>query len=335
MVNRRRHIGLGVGINSTDFGVSNTSSGNPPVNTATPVISGSDEVDSILSCTTGTWINGVDTYSYQWKRGVTNIGTNSPNYTQTLDDVGGSITCTVTATNGTGSNSATSNIIITQLNPLFAQPQVLLDFVAESSADFTLTGVEVDLWKNRGVSGIEAVGSTSKPDFNSSVKCLDFNGLSDFLQLQSPVILPCDNGWSMLIGFKQITNDRYLFGSSETTAASLFMRGTNITFGLSSSSSRIFNYSGWDTQKTGRAILEITHLGVSGVMEARLNNGILSNGNGGVPGVNDAFFNQIGMEGGASFWNGQIGFIYLQNKPFTASERASIYAEKSAIYVPE
>jgi len=69
-------------------------------------------VGQVLTSTTGTW-SGIPTptYSYQWKRGATNIGTNASTYTLVTGDAGQSITCVVTATNAGGSANATSNAL--------------------------------------------------------------------------------------------------------------------------------------------------------------------------------------------------------------------------------
>jgi hypothetical protein len=104
-------IGLGIGL-----GYSKESGGGAvaPVNTIAPVISGTAVVGQVLTSTTGTWTGvPIPTYSYQWKRGATNIGTNSSTYTLVAADAGNTsnITCVVTATNSAGSANATSNQI--------------------------------------------------------------------------------------------------------------------------------------------------------------------------------------------------------------------------------
>ena len=104
-------IGLGIGL-----GYSKESGGGAvaPVNTIAPVISGTAVVGQVLTSTTGTWTGvPIPTYSYQWKRGATNIGTNSSTYTLVAADAGNTsnITCVVTATNAGGSANATSNQI--------------------------------------------------------------------------------------------------------------------------------------------------------------------------------------------------------------------------------
>ena len=85
-----------------------------PTNSVAPVISGTTIVGQVLTSTTGTWSGTAPiTYSYQWKRGATNIGTNASTYTLVQADAGNTsnITCVVTATNSAGSANATSNQI--------------------------------------------------------------------------------------------------------------------------------------------------------------------------------------------------------------------------------
>jgi hypothetical protein len=89
------------------------SGGVPPVNTVAPAITGTAQEGQIVTCSTGTWTGTPTiTFAYQWKRNGSNIGsaTNST-YTLVTADVSQSITCQVTATNGAGSASATSNTI--------------------------------------------------------------------------------------------------------------------------------------------------------------------------------------------------------------------------------
>ncbi len=81
-----------------------------PVNTVAPVVSGTEVVGQTLSCTTGTWTSSASlTYAYQWKRGVTNVGTDSSTYILVIGDAASTMTCTVTATNTGGSTDQVSN----------------------------------------------------------------------------------------------------------------------------------------------------------------------------------------------------------------------------------
>jgi hypothetical protein len=82
-----------------------------PTNSVAPVASGAPFVDEVLTASTGTW-TGSPTYTYQWRSGGTPIsGATSSSYTVVVGDIGTNITCTVTATNGSGSVSVTSNSI--------------------------------------------------------------------------------------------------------------------------------------------------------------------------------------------------------------------------------
>jgi hypothetical protein len=80
-----------------------------PTNTAVPVISGTTQVGSTLTTTNGTWTGSPTGYSYQWRRGGTNIsGATASTYLLVSADNAATITVTVTATNAAGGASSTS-----------------------------------------------------------------------------------------------------------------------------------------------------------------------------------------------------------------------------------
>jgi hypothetical protein len=84
-----------------------------PSNTLAPVASGGLSVNSVLSVTNGTW-TGVPapTFTYQWKRGGVDVaGATASSYTLVVGDVGAMMSCSVTATNATGSATAASNSV--------------------------------------------------------------------------------------------------------------------------------------------------------------------------------------------------------------------------------
>jgi hypothetical protein len=85
----------------------------PPVNTASPVITGNTEAGSTLTTTNGTWTGTPPlTFGYQWYRGTTSIsGQTTNSYVTQPADIGQSITCQVTGSNAGGSIVVTSNII--------------------------------------------------------------------------------------------------------------------------------------------------------------------------------------------------------------------------------
>lgn len=83
-----------------------------PLNTVLPAITGNDYVGQTLTVSNGTWTgSGTITYSYQWYRGTTPIGTNTNTYTLVQADAGFEISCIVTASNAGGTEPATSNLV--------------------------------------------------------------------------------------------------------------------------------------------------------------------------------------------------------------------------------
>jgi hypothetical protein len=81
-----------------------------PVNNSPPVITGANPpaVGSVMACNPGAW-SFANTYTYQWKRGGTNIsGATVASYTVVTADKTFALTCTVTAHNAIGVTPATS-----------------------------------------------------------------------------------------------------------------------------------------------------------------------------------------------------------------------------------
>ncbi len=86
---------------------------NPPQNTALPQIQGSPVENNVVTCTQGTWNNNPTQFDFQWNRNGNPIAGETGNqYTIASADVGQNLTCTVTATNADGSNSATSAAVV-------------------------------------------------------------------------------------------------------------------------------------------------------------------------------------------------------------------------------
>jgi hypothetical protein len=91
-----------------------TNAGISPVNLTAPKIDGAALVNAKIDVIDdGTWSGDLPiTFTYQWKKnGIDIIGETNNQYTTVLDDLGKAITCVVTATNISGSASATSNSI--------------------------------------------------------------------------------------------------------------------------------------------------------------------------------------------------------------------------------
>jgi len=84
-----------------------------------PIITGDEEYDSLLSCSTGNWSSEDDIlkYSYRWYKDSEIIeGETSNEYTTTIDDVGSKILCEVSATDLDGRSefiSSSNEITVT------------------------------------------------------------------------------------------------------------------------------------------------------------------------------------------------------------------------------
>jgi hypothetical protein len=63
-------------------------------------------------------ISNLGLLSYQWKRGTINIGNNNANYTLTQEDIGNTITVTVTAIYCNGSITSNPTAVITKPSTL-------------------------------------------------------------------------------------------------------------------------------------------------------------------------------------------------------------------------
>jgi len=95
--------------------------GTQPVNTATPVVTGTAIIGQTLTSTDGTWeAYPAPTFTYEWLRQGLPIqqgGSTTNEYTLQDADEGSSIQCRVTATNFFGSTPATSNAVGPVTNP--------------------------------------------------------------------------------------------------------------------------------------------------------------------------------------------------------------------------
>jgi uncharacterized protein (TIGR02145 family)/uncharacterized repeat protein (TIGR02543 family) len=86
----------------------------PPSLTGTVAITGTAQVGQTLTANTAN-LGGSGAITYQWTRDGTNIGTNSSTYTVEADDMGSTISVTVTSADNTG--SITSNPTATVILP--------------------------------------------------------------------------------------------------------------------------------------------------------------------------------------------------------------------------
>jgi len=82
-------------------------SGQAPVNTARPTISGNATKGGTLTCSTGTWTGSPTAYTFTWLRDGTSVA-GGQSYKVKQPDRGHSFTCNVTATNAFGNGTASS-----------------------------------------------------------------------------------------------------------------------------------------------------------------------------------------------------------------------------------
>lgn len=83
--------------------------GNPPLNIAEPVITGPGTQGDTETASDGTWLGSPTSFTYVWKRnGVAIALATNKTYVLTAPDIHADITVTVTATNASGSTTATS-----------------------------------------------------------------------------------------------------------------------------------------------------------------------------------------------------------------------------------
>ena len=96
-----------------------------PSNTAPPTISGTPQVGQVLTANAGTW-SGSPTFTYQWQRCDAQgnacaaiAGATAKTYTVQSADAGTTLRVAVTATDSSGSNSATSaqTAVVSQQGP--------------------------------------------------------------------------------------------------------------------------------------------------------------------------------------------------------------------------
>lgn len=174
-------IGWGSSQLTSWSGATDIDGGDAPTNTVAPAITGTAQEGQTLTCSTGTW-TGSPTYTYQWKRNGSNIGsaTNST-YTLVTADVGQSIKCTVTATNILGSASADSNTVTpTSAIPPIITTNLVMNLDAGDSSSYPGTGTTwTDLTGNsRNGTLINGVGYSS---LNNGY--LTFDGTNDYVSV--------------------------------------------------------------------------------------------------------------------------------------------------------
>ena len=101
--------GTGTGTSTTPtttVPTTTTPAGAVPVDTALPAITGNPTPGHSLSCSTGTWTNSPTGYAYGWSENGTRVSRDTTDsYAVAIADEGSTLTCTVTASNATGTGA--------------------------------------------------------------------------------------------------------------------------------------------------------------------------------------------------------------------------------------
>ena len=135
--------------------------------TGTVTISGTQKYGETL---TATYVpgNNTGTLSYQWKRGSTNIGTNSNTYTLVKDDIGQTLTCAVTSTEEAGSVTSGATDAIAKADGPAVSGVSAEGCTTASNNDGKLSGVTADMEYKKSGAATYTAGTGS-----------DITGLSD------------------------------------------------------------------------------------------------------------------------------------------------------------
>jgi hypothetical protein len=83
--------------------------------------------DGVASVTMGNWTGEPDTYAYQWAIDGVDAGDGTEIYTATVDDVGKTATCVVSATNDLGTTEAPPSNAVVVADIAVADAEVLED----------------------------------------------------------------------------------------------------------------------------------------------------------------------------------------------------------------
>lgn len=161
-----------------------------PVNTVAPVVSGTAQVNQVLSCSEGTWIGfGTITFTYQWYLNTGGSGFPIPDATQStytckLADLGYSIHCVVTGSNvyGTGEGTSNNSDVVGEPVPVNTVAPAVTGTTTVGQTLSCSTGTWTSLssisytyqWKRDGSPITSATSSTYvlvTADYNTSIIC--------------------------------------------------------------------------------------------------------------------------------------------------------------------
>ena len=197
--------------------------GTGPVNTVAPAVTGTTVVGDVLTTTNGTWTGSPTGYSYQWKSGSSNVGTNVNHYTLQVSDTGNNMTCVVTATNVSGSTPATSNSVGPVTNvPINSVAPVVSGSVTVGSTLTTTNGTWTNSptsynyqWVNSSTGNVGTNQNTyvsQVSDVGDDISCevTAINGVGSSTPASSNSVGPITNSSSPELDFSQSSNSMYI-----------------------------------------------------------------------------------------------------------------------------
>jgi hypothetical protein len=208
----------------------------PPVNTVAPVISGTTTIGQTLSTTNGTWDNDPDSFTYQWKRDGSNIGsaTNST-YQLVAADLGTDIICEVTATNEAGSASEDSNTLSIPWTPAAFGADLMLWLAADDlttlwqeiagSTQVASNGQTVGKWDDKSGDGFHLTATadnTVRPTYNTAggLHWVTFDGSNDILRRTSALGMYAAGACSIFVALRgNPTTGAFLIGERNSASA--------------------------------------------------------------------------------------------------------------------
>src|SRR5207302_1333479 len=146
------------------------------------------QVGQTLTCSPGSWLNSPTSYAYTWQRDATNIsGATSSSYIVTNSDANQLITCTVVASNGSGSSvpAVSTPVLPTSLPGLLPPVDLLPPSITGSAQQGQTLTCSPGTWLNSPTSyaytwqrtGANISGATSSTytltssDVNQLVTC--------------------------------------------------------------------------------------------------------------------------------------------------------------------
>ena len=321
---------LGMGLSVVEG--SKPSGAAAPANTVAPAITGTVLTGNTLTVSDGTWTGTpAPTYTYQWKRDGVNIGgaTNST-YAVTASDCGPAITCTVTATNASGSASTTS------ASKTFAITNIP-NLTGASCGDIDGYNAATGTWTDATGNGQHATQGTAgnRPGtsaaLNGHTGALS-DGVDDYLVIAAHAAFGASDKVSAIVAFKDTSTapSNILLGVPVTTRFDISVNnpvGGTIVFNNSPGPSTVYYVEDMSSPhivscvadrsaSPGVAEFTVWQDGTAKVLSTL--NGADNTGNYGTLGWN--LFSFAGANGAAaSMW-----FYFVAPRALTANERTSI-----------